>query len=1501
VRSLARALGRIGWGVLGALALAGLALSAVAALTVAPFARPLVASTVIRFVDEAIAGRLELEGITLLPGGELELRGLRVFDPDGHLVVAVGRARLLLDVTALRRRTVGVVLELDAPSVLLEEEPDGGTSLARAFGPPGPARPEQAARGGGGVDTGGWTLHLSRLEVHGGDLWWRDAAGGTRAEATGIEVAARGTVGPRRARAELRLRAELRAPLATPVSLEVAAEAEGDAVRVPVLRLDAGGTSLEAFGEGDLSRRAGRAAVTRLGVSRAQARALVPAAPAGADLSAAGYGEADGATLTAALHVEPAGADGAGGRGDAAVAARQAAPGRAAGFDVALARLDPSRLAATLPAGEVTLAAHGAAAGATLDDLRARVALAVSRSRIGRGEVARADVALRVARGTFELDRLSAAAPGVTVDASGRWTRGGPVSGTAALEVADLAAAARNAAHLAGGSAPEVAGRATLRATLSGTSAAPALEGRLDADVLGAGTVAAEGVHLSLRAAGPRADASGRAEGRIAAVRAGGAVRARQIALRAGLAGGEGSLSFSASVPGAGEEPLAVEARGRLDRAGALLEVRELALSYPGTRWTLARPATVDLRAPAVDRLELADAPQRLALSGGLGPRGALSARLELARLDLARLPAGLLPAEGVRGEVSGSVEASGTTALPVVAARLSVEDGGWGRIGGVAASADGSWDGAARRVSGTVSAARKAGGTVDARLDLPVPLAGRPDEPVRGRIRATALPLAVLLAATGRELPADGTLGLDLRVDGTAGAPAAVAEATLEGGVFEDLDGLGAAVSVEAVGPTAHVRASGTLGGRRIAAVEADAPLDLGELVARPAEGLDGLRRAPVHATLSVLSLDLATVSGRAGVPRDLAGVLEAHAALEGTPAAPRARAALAVTGGAVGQWRGLGASVEATAGDAGLAAEGRVAVQGEEAIRFRASLAARPASLGDRAALAAAPLRVDAEIPRVALGRAGGDVLPLEGTLEGRLAVAGTLGAPEVSADLAGAGVVVKGHPLGEATASARYARARGEAELTLRPRSGGVLRGNLAVAADLGLGGGGPALADAPAEATVVAEALDLGFLPAIAPGVVRGAGGIVALDVRAEGPLRRMTPRGTLHVAGGRLSVVELGEWTDVAIDARVGGDDLELQRFDVRRGRGTLSASGAARGLRSGAAKLSARLAASGFTVTRAGMELATFDLDAEATGTWTADEVVAEVRVPKGTVRLPKRTPRTLQPLDRRADIVVGRRAERRTAPPAGAAAERPLAIRVGLVAPGKLFVKSDDPEIDVELRADVHYEREEGGDYVRGSVEVVRGKVEPIGGRIFVLDRGAVRFTNGPPEAALLDFQAKYTNPAAVITAKVTGTLRSPDIKLLSSVPQMTEQDIALLLLTGRTEAKAGSGGVGTITGEEAGKAVLGVLATQTFKNLVQDKLPLDTVAVDAGGFRAGKYVTDRIYVAYVRRWDADPTKYQNEDEVRVEYQITPRWMFESRYGSAQSGSANLIWSRDY
>jgi translocation and assembly module TamB len=291
--------------------------------------------------------------------------------------------------------------------------------------------------------------------------------------------------------------------------------------------------------------------------------------------------------------------------------------------------------------------------------------------------------------------------------------------------------------------------------------------------------------------------------------------------------------------------------------------------------------------------------------------------------------------------------------------------------------------------------------------------------------------------------------------------------------------------------------------------------------------------------------------------------------------------------------------------------------------------------------------------------------------------------------------------------------------------------------------------------------------------------------------------------------------------------------------------------------------------------------------------------VSLEVTVPRGTIRLPKKQPRPLHPLVDRKDIVIGRPDEKRAGARARGEGDSGLALVVHVVVPRQLFLKSEDPRMDIELKADVTYETSAGEDYARGYVETVRGTVEPIAGRTFTIERGRIQFTGGPPSAATLDFEARWENPAAVVTAKVTGSKDRPEITLTSE-PPMEEAQIALLIATGQRELKPGTSAAGTLSGAEAGKAALGALATTAFRDLIANKLPIDTFSLDSGAIRAGKYWTDKFYVGYVRRFDADPAKGENPDEVRIEYHITPRWNFESRYGTAQAG-ASLIWSKDF
>ena len=335
---------------------------------------------------------------------------------------------------------------------------------------------------------------------------------------------------------DLRLRGALAEPVAGPLALEVVGGLTGDAVRVPVLRASLGDTALSAVGEGSLARRSGRVAVTPARDRARRSRARSPRRRRRAATSwRVGYLESDGAIATAAVRAAPP-AGGAGGLADAAIAARLAAPVAALGFDVALEGLDPARLVAGAPSGDVTLTARGAAAGRSLRDLRGRLEASVARSRLRRGVVTRADIVVRAERGALEVSRAVVAAPGLALDGALRWREGGAVSGRASASATDLRAALANAGGLLGERLPSAAGRVRIVATLAGTSAAPALSATVDAPLLRLGDLSLAGTRLSARVAGPPSRASGTLEGTVALVRAAGRDLVRTVALRAALA-----------------------------------------------------------------------------------------------------------------------------------------------------------------------------------------------------------------------------------------------------------------------------------------------------------------------------------------------------------------------------------------------------------------------------------------------------------------------------------------------------------------------------------------------------------------------------------------------------------------------------------------------------------------------------------------------------------------------------------------------------------------------------------------------------------------------------------------------------------------------------------------------------------------------------------------------------------------------------------------------------
>ena len=135
---------------------------------------------------------------------------------------------------------------------------------------------------------------------------------------------------------------------------------------------------------------------------------------------------------------------------------------------------------------------------------------------------------------------------------------------------------------------------------------------------------------------------------------------------------------------------------------------------------------------------------------------------------------------------------------------------------------------------------------------------------------------------------------------------------------------------------------------------------------------------------------------------------------------------------------------------------------------------------------------------------------------------------------------------------------------------------------------------------------------------------------------------------------------------------------------------------------------------------------------------------------------------------------------------------------------------------------------------------------------------------------------------------------------------PELSESQLYTLLITGHLQLGSGTSGTSSASAQ-AVSLVGGLVASQLQKTLA-GKLPLDVLTIDAGkeGFRgtrleAGRYVTDKLYVGYVGRIGADPTRYQNRNAVHLEYQLTSRWEIAAEYGDVGTGTADLMWKKNY
>ena len=423
---------------------------------------------------------------------------------------------------------------------------------------------------------------------------------------------------------------------------------------------------------------------------------------------------------------------------------------------------------------------------------------------------------------------------------------------------------------------------------------------------------------------------------------------------------------------------------------------------------------------------------------------------------------------------------------------------------------------------------------------------------------------------------------------------------------------------------------------------------------------------------------------------------------------------------------------------------------------------------------------------------------------------------------------------------------------------------------------------------------ARAFRLGFLATLADLTNAGAavdgvldGGLTIrgdpANARLDGQLSardvRLALDGAPPIERGQLTVAMQQQRASIKLDAQSGGGLIDAQlAVDAGPSPG-----------------LEGRFGLSRVQWATAG-QVVSIDLKGNITGGVRDDGYAADVVLSDGFIRLPDQSSRNLHPITQRSDVVY-RRTRWRLPKPDSAAPPNvaPLSIRVRSSKP--IGVRGEP--IDAVLNIDVVAQPQRRGVAVRGDTRIEQGTVT-LFGRRYTVDRGQVLLSGQVPARPRIDVLLSYEFSACTFFIGLSGPADDPKLKL-SAEPDIYDDRQLFGFLFGASPDEDNP----DKTPEEQGiDAAAGLLLGQ-IQSQLKRKLPIDTLAVDLGdgtesdqtNVSLGKWLTDRLFVAYTYRHGA--AQDENTSEGLLRYRFLSSWLVELVFGDRGNGAADVLWRK--
>ncbi|MEP6654401.1 MAG: hypothetical protein ABJA82_13655, partial [Myxococcales bacterium] len=709
-------------------------------------------------VNAAIAGELQVKHFRFL-GDRLVLQEILLKDPQGDTVARAARVEVAFSPWQLvRRRLYLRAVTIDEPALLLRQERDGDSNLARALAPRnGPHRPAGVgpdqdktanASSPGAIELNALTIRSATVDLSDARATTAPALRHVRLD--GVDAQGNGRYGGSDGTMALHLKVDgqVSTPLRGPLSLEIdgqgqraaAPPADGRSSPPAGLNIDGDGrisltvgdSSIRLAGQVQAARRSAssvsrspaiekrngspgvnaRVQVERARIAPALVRVLAPGAGSKlkAVLTVAGDATLDGAKGKLATNVEMAGGGGAVTIRGSVDLERQSLDG----LSVRATHIDLGRLITEGSPSEISFALDAHAEGHSLATLRGAATFKMPAGRLGGYAIGPIRLRADADRGRYKVMDLLAVIPGVNITGAGEATAQ-RVAFRGAVELRDLGTTVRSLTAGSRSGTPRASGRGRIDVTLNGDVHGPALglKGHLaalrwqdvriptldvEAEVPDVRVPQAASVNLKIT----QADVGIRHfRGLSVSLRAGGPRFDAQLALSAP----EALRLDVAGVWGAGHEEIGVQTLGLQSRRATWKSARPMRLVFSDKA---LRVIDLDWRTADGQRIAV-DLEKRASTVRG---------DVVVSGLDLARLPESLLPPSLVlAGRLDAEVHLRGRMDHPGVEAKVTLARGRVGSVRDIALSTELRLSG--RRVSGKVDAAAL-GARATGDFDLP-------------------------------------------------------------------------------------------------------------------------------------------------------------------------------------------------------------------------------------------------------------------------------------------------------------------------------------------------------------------------------------------------------------------------------------------------------------------------------------------------------------------------------------------------------------------------------------------------------------------------------------------------------------------------------------------------------------------------------------------------------------------------------------------------------------